>query len=77
VTNWAYITVTVHGVSHRWVLESFILELVPVKGSETAKNLAEIVQGACCMGIGTECIVVIAPDGGTNMKAAVLSGLNA
>ncbi|WBR14526.1 Zinc finger bed domain-containing protein [Pandoravirus kuranda] len=34
--NRSYIAVTVHGVSTDWVLESFVLDVIPVKASETA-----------------------------------------
>jgi len=48
-----------------------------VKGSETAKFLAEIVHEVLsAWAIDKECIVAIASDGGTNMKAAVTKQLN-
>jgi hypothetical protein len=56
----------IHHSGSAWgVTESSILDLVPMKGSETA-----------AWAIGTECIVAIDSDGGTNMKVAMTKQLN-
>jgi len=70
--NRSYIAVTVHGVTSEWVLESFVLEIVPVKASETAAFLAEVVREVLQeWGLGNERIVAVTSDGASNMKAAV------
>ena len=42
--NRSYIAVTLHGVTAMWVLESFVIDVVPVKCSETAEFLGEVVK---------------------------------
>ena len=70
--NRSYIAVTVHGVTSEWVLESFVLEVVPVKASETAAFLAMVVREVLeDWGLGQERIVAVTSDGASNMKAAV------
>lgn len=75
--NRSYIAVTVHGVSTSWVLESFVLGVVPVKCSETAEFLAEVVREVLQgWEIDMARIVAVTSDGAANMKAAVTKCLN-
>nr|UMO78462.1 hAT family C-terminal dimerization region domain containing protein [Pandoravirus belohorizontensis] len=75
--NRSYIAVTVHGVSTAWILESFVLDVVPVKCSETAEFLTEVVREVLqAWEIDMTRVVAITSDGAANMKAAVTKCLN-
>ncbi|AVK75720.1 hAT family C-terminal dimerization region domain containing protein [Pandoravirus neocaledonia] len=70
--NRSYIAVTVHGVSTDWVLESFVLDVIPVKVSETSEFLAEVVREVIlAWEIDIERIIAVTSDGAANMRAAV------
>lgn len=71
-----YIGVTLHGATPTFELESFMLGLVPVKASETAKFIAHVVEEVIQeWGIDRSKIVAITSDGAKNMSAAVRSHL--
>lgn len=77
VATKSYVAVTLHGVSTSWELESFLLDLVPVEESETARYLAGLVRGVLHRWeIDIERVVAITSDGASNVKAAIANELD-
>ncbi|AVK77112.1 hAT family C-terminal dimerization region domain containing protein [Pandoravirus macleodensis] len=71
-----YVGITLHGATPSFELESFMLGLVPVKASETAKFIAHVVEEVIQeWGIDRSKIMAITSDGAKNMSAAVRSHL--
>ena len=71
-----YITVTLHGATAAFELESFMLSLVPVKASETAALIAYVVEETINeWGIDRSKIVGLTSDGAKNMSSAITTHL--
>jgi hypothetical protein len=72
----AYLTVTLHGASPSFELESFVLDVMTVKSRETAQYIASAVEDVIHeWGIDRSKIVALTSDGANNMSCAVNSHL--
>jgi len=71
-----YITVTLHGATAAFKMESFMLGLVPVKASETAALIAQVVEDEIHeWGIDRSKIIGLTSDGARNMSSAITTHL--
>lgn len=71
-----YITVTLHGATAAFKIESFMLGLVPVKASETAALIAQVVEDEINeWGIDRSKVVGLTSDGARNMSSAITTHL--
>ena len=71
--NRQFLAITAHGITNGWVLESFVLGLVPVRASETGEYVARELKDM----LATWCIeeskaIAVTTDGASNMQNFVL-----
>jgi hypothetical protein len=71
--NRGYIAITAHGITKDWSFESFFLDLVPVRKSETAEYLSEIIEEVLLdWDIGRQARAACTTDGAANVRSAVM-----
>ena len=75
--NRSYLAVTAHGISKSFSFESFLLDIVVIKKSETGEHIAELVREILGdWSIDLSQIVAGTSDGGANVKKAIKKDLN-
>ena len=71
-----YIALLCHGITPNWILETFLLDVVPVNEAETAAHVAKMVRRVLKeWGIPLEAVVTAATDGAPTMQCSVAKKL--
>ena len=72
-----FIGVTAHGITEGWHLESFLINLIPVKEAETAEYIAKrICETLQDWGISNNNIISPTTDGASIIQSAVTKQLH-
>jgi len=72
MANEIFLAVTCHGITSNWILESFLLEAVPVYEDETGAHIAETIQEVLeYWKIPTKRVISITSDGAANVRNAI------
>ena len=77
LANRGYLAVTTHGITKSFVFESFLLDIVAVKKSETSKHIAELVEDILeRWDIPLHAVVAGTSDGAANAKKVLIRNIN-